>query len=93
DAAAIRTRARRVDGGWLITGQKMWTSGAHEAALGLATVRTDPDAPKHDGITTMVIDMTAPGVDIRPLRDAAGSSLFNEVFFDDVFVPDHDVVG
>ncbi|MFW0785819.1 acyl-CoA dehydrogenase [Gordonia sp. CPCC 206044] len=93
DAAAIRTRAKRVDGGWLVTGQKMWTSGAHEAALGLATIRTDPDAPKHAGITTMVIDLKAPGVDIRPLRDAAGSSLFNEVFFDDVFVPDDDVVG
>jgi 3-oxochol-4-en-24-oyl-CoA dehydrogenase len=93
DAAGIRTRATKVDGGWRINGQKVWTSGAHLASFGLATVRTDPDVPKHQGITMMVIDMHAPGVTVRPLKMPNGGSDFNEVFFDDVFVPDPDVVG
>ena len=93
DAAAVKTRGTRVDGGWKVNGQKVWTSGAQRCDLGLATVRTDPDAPKHAGITTMVIDMHAPGVDVRPLRQITGNSDFNEVFFNDVFVPDDDVVG
>jgi alkylation response protein AidB-like acyl-CoA dehydrogenase len=93
DAAAVRTRATRVDGGWTVRGQKIWTSLADRSDLGLATVRTDPDAPKHQGITMMAIDMHAPGVDVRPLRMAGGASDFNEVFLDDVFVPDDDVVG
>ena len=93
DAAGVKTKATRVDGGWLINGQKVWTSGAHEAGFGLATVRTDPDVPKHAGITTMVIDMHAPGVEVRQIKMPTGSSEFNEVFFSDVFVPDDDVVG
>jgi alkylation response protein AidB-like acyl-CoA dehydrogenase len=93
DAAAVKTRGTRVDGGWSVNGQKVWTSGAQYCHLGLATVRTDPDAPKHAGITTMVIDMHAPGVEVRPLRQITGTADFNEVFFDDVFVPDDDVVG
>jgi alkylation response protein AidB-like acyl-CoA dehydrogenase len=93
DAAAIKTRAVRVDGGWKINGQKVWTSGAHYCQRGLATVRTDPDVPKHAGITTVVIDMNAPGVEVRPLRMLTGGSEFNEVYFNDVFVPDEDVVG
>jgi 3-oxochol-4-en-24-oyl-CoA dehydrogenase len=99
DAAGIRTRGTRVrgdgetSGGWLVNGQKVWTSGAHLARYGFATVRTNPDAPKHDGITTMVIDMKAKGVSVRPLKMPTGRSDFNEVFFDDVFVPDEDVVG
>jgi 3-oxochol-4-en-24-oyl-CoA dehydrogenase len=99
DAAGITTRATRakgdgeVGGGWLINGQKVWTSGAHQAGYGFATVRTNPDAPKHDGITMVVIDMHAKGVTVRPLRMPTGNSEFNEVFFDDVFVPDDDVVG
>lgn len=93
DAAGVKTRATRVDGGWLVNGQKVWTSGAHEAAFGFATVRTNPDVPKHQGITTMVIDMHAEGVEVRPLKQTTGQSDFNEVFFDDVFVPDDDVVG
>ena len=93
DAAAITTKAVRVDGGWQINGQKVWTSGAHYCARGLATVRTDPDAAKHAGITTVLIDMKAPGVEVRPLRMISGGSEFNEVFFNDVFVPDEDVVG
>jgi hypothetical protein len=93
DAAGVKTRGTRVDGGWLVNGQKVWTSGAHYASFGLATIRTDPEAPKHKGITTMVIDMHAEGVEVRPLRMVTGQSEFNEVFFNDVFVPDDDVVG
>src|SRR5580658_8382350 len=93
DAAGIRTRATRTERGWLINGQKVWTSGAHVSAFGLATVRTNPDVPKHEGITMMVIDMHAPGVTVRPLKMPNGESGFNEVFFDDAFVPDSDVVG
>ncbi|HEX5588339.1 MAG TPA: acyl-CoA dehydrogenase [Acidimicrobiia bacterium] len=93
DAAGIRTKGVRVDGGWEVTGQKVWTSGAQFCTHGLATVRTDPDVPKHAGITTMVIDMHADGVEVRPLREATGAAMFNEVFFDKVFVPDDDVVG
>jgi 3-oxochol-4-en-24-oyl-CoA dehydrogenase len=93
DAASIKTRATRVDGGWKINGQKVWTSGAHYCARGLATVRTDPEAPKHAGITTVIVDMKAPEVEVRPLRQMTGGSDFNEVFFNDLFVPDEDVVG
>jgi alkylation response protein AidB-like acyl-CoA dehydrogenase len=71
----------------------VWTSGAHYCQRGLATVRTDPDVPKHAGITTVVVDMKAPGVQVRPLRMLTGGSEFNEVYFTDVFVPDEDVVG
>ncbi len=93
DAAGVKTRATRVDGGWLVNGQKVWTSGAHYAGMGFATVRTNPDVPKHDGITMMAIDMHAEGVEVRPLKMTTGNSEFNEVFFNDVFVPDDDVVG
>ena len=93
DAAGVKTKATKVDGGWLVSGQKVWTSGAHVAGMGFATVRTNPDVPKHDGITTMVIDMHADGVEVRPLKMTTGNSEFNEVFFNDVFVPDDDVVG
>ncbi|MCV7056008.1 acyl-CoA dehydrogenase [Mycolicibacterium gilvum] len=93
DAAAVRTSAKKVDGGWRVTGQKVWTSLAHMCQWGLATVRTDPDAAKHAGVTMMAIDMNADGVTVNPLRGLTGDSHFNEVFFDDVFVPDADVVG
>ena len=93
DAAGIKTKGTRVDGGWLINGQKVWTSGAKESSFGLATIRTNPDVPKHQGITTMVIDMKGKGVEVRPLKQATGDSHFNEVFFNDVFVPDDDVIG
>jgi alkylation response protein AidB-like acyl-CoA dehydrogenase len=93
DAAGVQTRATRVEGGWLVNGQKLWTSGAHLSTHGFATVRTDPEAQKHHGITMMAIDLASKGVTIRPLRSIAGHSHFNEVFFDDVFVPDDDVVG
>ncbi|OAN35467.1 acyl-CoA dehydrogenase [Mycolicibacterium iranicum] len=93
DAAAVRTSAKKVEGGWRVTGQKVWTSLAHMCQWGLATVRTDPAAPKHAGVTMMAIDMNADGVTVNPLRGITGDSHFNEVFFDDVFVPDTDVVG
>ena len=93
DAAGIKTKGTRVDGGWLVNGQKVWTSGAQVAGMGFATVRTDPDKPKHQGITMMAIDMHAKGVEVRPLRQTSGRAAFNEVFFSDVFVPDDDVVG
>ncbi|MFF3574787.1 acyl-CoA dehydrogenase [Nocardia jiangxiensis] len=93
DAAAVRTAGKRVEGGWRVTGQKVWTSAALHCKWGLATVRTDPTAAKHAGVTMMAIDLEAPGVEIRPLREITGDELFNEVFFDDVFVPDADVVG
>jgi alkylation response protein AidB-like acyl-CoA dehydrogenase len=93
DAAGITTRGVRTDGGWLVQGQKVWTSGASVSSHGFATVRTNPDAPKHAGVTMMVIDMKAPGVEVRPLREMTGQAQFSEVFFDRVFVPDDDVVG
>jgi len=93
DAAAVQTRGLKVDGGWRVSGQKVWTSLAHRCSHGFATVRTDPGAPKHQGITMMVIDLKADGVEVRPLRQMTGHSHFNEVFFDEVFVPDADVVG
>jgi 3-oxochol-4-en-24-oyl-CoA dehydrogenase len=93
DAAAVATKAKRVDGGWVLTGQKVWTSDAAICQRGLATVRTDPQVPKHKGITAMIIDLADPAVRIRPLTEITGETLFNEVFFNDVFVPDHDVVG
>jgi 3-oxochol-4-en-24-oyl-CoA dehydrogenase len=93
DAAAVATRARRVNDGWVVTGQKVWTSDAVNCQRGLATVRTDPNVRKHKGITAMIIDLADPAVRIRPLTEITGETLFNEVFFDDVFVPDRDVVG
>jgi len=93
DAAAVATKARRVDGGWVVNGQKVWTSDAVNCQRGLATVRTDPKVGKHKGITAMIIDLADPAVRIRPLTEITGETLFNEVFFDDVFVPDRDVVG
>ena len=93
DLAALRTKAVRAEGGWKLTGQKVWTSAAHKAAWGVCLARTDPDAPKHKGITYFLVDMKSAGIDIRPLREITGDNLFNEVFFDDVFVPDEMVVG
>lgn len=93
DLAALRTKAVRAEGGWKLTGQKVWTSAAQKAHWGVCLARTDADAPKHKGITYFLIDMRSPGIVIRPLREITGDELFNEVFFDDVFVPDEMVVG
>lgn len=93
DLAALRTKAVKVDGGWRLTGQKVWTSRADDSQWGICLARTDADAPKHKGITYFLLDMSAEGIDIRPLREITGDALFNEVFLDDVFVPDEMVVG
>ncbi|MGZ8178541.1 acyl-CoA dehydrogenase family protein [Williamsia sp. SKLECPSW1] len=93
DLASLRTRAVRTDGGWLLTGQKIWTSEAHNADWAICLARTDPDAPKHKGISYFLVDMRAAGVDVRPLREITGNALFNEVFLDEVFVADDCLVG
>ncbi|MEV6852863.1 acyl-CoA dehydrogenase [Streptomyces microflavus] len=94
DLAALRTRAVRTDDGWRITGQKVWTSAARTADHGILLARTDPDAPKHRGLTYFLVDMKrARGIDIRPLKEITGEALFNEVYFDDVLLPADAVVG
>ncbi len=93
DLASLTTAGTRTDGGWLLNGQKVWTSMAKEADWGICLARTNPDAPKHLGITYFIVDMKGAGLDIRPLREMTGLEMFNEVFFDDVFVPDDCVIG
>ncbi|WP_106397657.1 acyl-CoA dehydrogenase [Actinocorallia populi] len=93
DLASLRTRAVRAEGGWRITGQKIWTSLGQHAQWGICLARTDPDAPKHEGITYFLVDMGSAGVDVRPLKEVTGDEIFNEVFLDEVFVPDDLVVG
>jgi len=93
DLASLATRAVAVPGGWRVTGQKVWTTLAHVAQFGLLLARTDPEQPKHRGITYFLLDMKSPGVDVRPLRQLTGESEFNEVYLDQVFVPDDAVLG
>ncbi|MBN3458163.1 acyl-CoA dehydrogenase [Mycobacterium sp. DSM 3803] len=93
DLASLTTKATKVDGGWRITGQKIWTTGAQYSAWGALLARTDPKAPKHNGITYFLLDMKAPGVEVKPLRELTGNAMFNTVFIDDVFVPDALVLG
>jgi alkylation response protein AidB-like acyl-CoA dehydrogenase len=93
DLASLRTRADRADGGWVLTGQKVWTSLAREAGWAICLARTDASAPKHKGLTFFLVAMDTPGIDIRPLREITGRQMFNQVFLDQVFVPDEFVVG
>ncbi|MCU1355766.1 MAG: acyl-CoA dehydrogenase [Acidimicrobiales bacterium] len=93
DLASLRTTGTKVDSGWRIDGQKVWTTMATEADWGICLIRTNPDAPKHLGITYVIVDMRSDGIDIRPLREMTGLEMFNEVFFDGLFVPDDCVIG
>jgi alkylation response protein AidB-like acyl-CoA dehydrogenase len=93
DVASLATSAARDGDQWIVNGSKIWTSQAHKASYGLLLARTDPDAPKHKGLTAFIVDMHAPGVEVRGIRSMAGASGFNEVFFTDVAVPDSMRVG
>ena len=93
DLAALRTRAERDGGDWVINGQKIWTSGAHYSDYGVIVVRTDPTVPKHKGLSYFYVDMKAPGVEIKPIKQLTGDSDFNEVYFTDVRVSDSQRLG
>ena len=93
DLAATRTRADPVPGGWCVSGTKLWTTNAHRCQWMIALVRTTPGSERQHGLSQIVIDLHAPGVTVRPIRDLAGDAHFNEVVFDDVFVPDDRVIG
>jgi alkylation response protein AidB-like acyl-CoA dehydrogenase len=93
DLASLRTRARKVDGGWAITGQKVWTSLAADARWCMLLARTDPESRAHAGLTYFILDMDQPGVDHRPIIQITGESEFNELFFDDAFIPDEHMLA
>ncbi|OAA27389.1 acyl-CoA dehydrogenase [Frankia sp. EI5c] len=93
DLAGLSTRAVRDGDHWRVSGQKVWTTNGHHADVGYLLARTDPDAPKHAGISAFILDMSTPGVDVRPLREITGTSDFNEVFLDDVHIPAANLIG
>jgi len=93
DLAGLRTRAVRDGDDWVINGQKIWTSGAHFCDYGVLVTRSDPDAPKHKGLTYFFLDMKSPGVEVRPIHQISGGSNFNEVYFTDVRIPDSQRLG
>ena len=93
DLASLQTKATRVEGGWSLSGQKVWTSGARTADWAICLARSSVEANRHNGITYFLVDMQSPGLDVRPLRELTGEALFNEIFLNDVFVPDECVVG
>src|SRR5712675_1454749 len=93
DVAGLRTRAARKGDDWIINGQKIWTSGAHYSDYGILLTRTDPNVPKHKGLTMFFLDMKSPGVEVRPIKQANGQSDFNEVYFTDVKIPDSQRLG
>ncbi|MGP1282451.1 MAG: acyl-CoA dehydrogenase family protein [Parasphingopyxis sp.] len=93
DVAGLKTKAVRDGDDWVVNGQKVWTSGAHYSDFGILLVRTDAQVPKHKGLTMFIVDMKAPGVEVRPIHQASGGSEFNEVYFTDVRIPDSDRLG
>ncbi|MGB2852577.1 MAG: acyl-CoA dehydrogenase [Solirubrobacterales bacterium] len=93
DLASLKTRATKVDGGWSVTGQKVWTTLAHISKWCMLVARTDADVPKHKGLTYFICDMEQEGVEVRPLLQITGEAEFNEVFFNEAFVPDENVIG
>jgi alkylation response protein AidB-like acyl-CoA dehydrogenase len=93
DLAGLRTKAEKVGDEWVINGQKIWTSGAHYSDFGMILTRTDPNVVKHDGLTMFFFDMKSPGVEVRPIKQVNGQSGFNEVFFTDLRIPDHQRLG
>ncbi|HMC06898.1 MAG TPA: acyl-CoA dehydrogenase family protein [Solirubrobacterales bacterium] len=93
DLASLKTKAVRDDGGWRVTGQKVWTTFAHEAKWCMLLARSDADAPKHKGLTYFICDMAQDEVDVRPLRQITGEAEFNEIFLEDAYVPDENLVG
>jgi alkylation response protein AidB-like acyl-CoA dehydrogenase len=93
DLAGVSTRVEKTDDGWIVNGQKVWTSLAHDAAFGILLARTNPDVPKHQGLSYFLIDMKTPGIEVRPLVEMTGDHLFNEVFFTDVHIPRDAIIG
>src|ERR1700761_4441703 len=93
DVAGLRTRAEKQGDNWIVNGQKIWTSGAHYSDYGLLITRTDPNVPKHKGLTMFFLDMKSKGVEVRPIKQANGMQEFNEMFFTDVVIPDHQRLG
>jgi alkylation response protein AidB-like acyl-CoA dehydrogenase len=93
DLASLKTKAVKENGGWKVTGQKVWTTFAHEAKWCMLVARTDQDAPKHKGLTYFICDMEQDAIDVRPLRQITGEAEFNELFFEDAYIPDENLIG